>query len=85
MHSFKYVFSSVIEKPCEHMHIGYPQSSFLFLGSLESVTDVVGKYRLRSKDGTAQEVGTNDKKVSIQLNGLPFVYKGTHSFIKAAS
>ena len=37
------------------------------------------------KDGTAEEVGTNDNKNFIQLNGLPSGYKSTGSFLKAAS
>lgn len=49
-----------------------------------SVIDVVGKHRLRSKDGTDEEVGTNDKRVFIQLNGPPSGYKGTRRFLKAA-
>ena len=38
---------------------------FLILGSMEFIIDIVGKYRLRSKDGTTEEVGTIDKKVFI--------------------
>ncbi len=49
-----------------------------------SVIDVVGKHRLRSKDGSVEEVGTNDKRVFIQLNGPPSGYKGTLRFLKAA-
>ena len=44
----------------------------------------MGKYRLRSKDGTIEDVGTNDKRFLIQLNGLPSGFKGTRSFLKAA-
>ena len=33
---------------------------------------------------TAKEVGTNDKKVFMQLNGLPSGYKGIRNFLKAA-
>ena len=36
------------------------------------------------KDGTVEEVGTNEKRIFIQLNGFPFGYKGTRSFSKAA-
>ena len=42
------------------------------------------KYRVRSKDGTVEEVGINDKSVFIQLNTLLSDYKGTRSFLKAA-
>ena len=42
-------------------------------------------YRLRSNDGTAEEVGTNDKRIFIQLNELPSGYKGNQSFLNAAS
>ena len=66
-----------------HAHWIYSQHSFSFWGLQGSVTDVVGKYGLRSKDGTAEEVGTNDKRVLIQQNGLPSVYKGSQSFLKA--
>lgn len=49
-----------------------------------SVIDVVGKHRLRSKDGTDEEVGTNDMRCFIQLNGPPSGYKGTRKFLKTA-
>ena len=84
MHSVRHVFSSVIEKSWERMHVKsifIIHSHFKVLGS---VTNVIGKCRLRSKDGTAKDVGTNDKKIFIQLNGLPSGYKGTQSFLKAA-
>ena len=69
MHSFRHTFCSVAEKTHKQTH--WVSSTFiLILGSLESVTDVLEKYRLRSKDGTAEEVGINDKRVFIQLNGL---------------
>ena len=42
------------------MQIGYPQRSFPFWKSLDTVTDIVGKYRLKSKYRTDEEVGTND-------------------------
>ena len=34
------------------------------------VIDVVGNNRLRLEEGTAEKVGTNDKRVFIQLNWL---------------
>lgn len=42
-----------------------------------SVIDAVGERRLRSKDGTDEVVGTNDKRVFIQLNGPSSGFKGT--------
>ena len=42
------------------------------------------KYRVRSKDGTVEEVGTNDKRDFIQLSKLLSCYEGTRSFLKAA-
>ena len=39
---------------------------------------------MRSKDGTGKEVGTNDKRVFIQLNRRLSGYKGTRSFLKVA-
>ena len=63
MHSVRHEFSSVIEKPRERTldQILNIHSRFEVLGG--SVTNVVGKYWLRSKDGTAEEVGTNDKMI----------------------
>ena len=46
----------------------------------ESVTDVSGKYRLISKDGTVEVVGTNDKRILIQLNRLTSGFKNIRSF-----
>ena len=43
-----------------------------------------GKYRVRLKDGTVEEVGTNDKRVFIQLNRLLSDYKGAQNYLKAA-
>ena len=81
MHSIKHVFSSVTEKPKEHMHVGW-SSMFLFI--LVCVNNVVRKYKLRSKDGIASEVGTNDRWAFNQLNILPSGYKCTQSILKAA-
>ena len=67
-------------RTCWIFHTFIPIPILRFWGS---VTDVVGKHRLRSKDGTAEEVGTNDEKNSIQLNGLPSGYK-VIQFLKAA-
>ena len=39
---------------------------------------------MRSKDGTAEEGGINDKRVFIQLNRLLSGCKGTRSFLKSA-
>ena len=44
----------------------------MFASILRDLTDVVGKYRVRSKDTTIEEIGTNDERV---LNGLPSGYK----------
>ena len=58
--------------------------SSMFIPILGSETDVARKYRLRLKDGTAEEVDSNDKRVFIQMNGLPSSYKCSQSFLKAA-
>ena len=39
---------------------------------------------MRSKDGTIEEVGMNDKNVFIHLNRLLYGHKDTQSFLKAA-
>ena len=49
--------------------------SHLYMGSQGFVNDAVGKARLRLKDKTAKEVGTNDKRKFIKLIGLPSDYK----------
>ena len=51
--------------------------------TLASVIDVVGKHRVRSKEGT-DEVETKDKTVLIPLNALSSGYKATRRFLKAA-
>ena len=52
---------------------------------LENVVVCIhGKYRRRSKDEIAKEVGSNDKKIFIQLNGLPTDHKGTRNVFIAA-
>ena len=48
-----------------------------------SLTDIIEKYELRSKDGADEEVGTNDKRVFVQINESPSGYKGTRKFLKA--
>ena len=55
---------------------------YFHFGILNPVTNVIGKYRLRSKDGTAEEVGTNNKRFFILLKKLPFGYTGTCFFLK---
>ena len=80
MHSVKHGFSSLIEKPRERMHIGYILNFHSHFGILGPVINVVVKCRLRSKDGIAEEVGTNCKTIFILLKGLPSDYKGTRSF-----
>ena len=84
MHSVKHIFSFVIEKPWECIHIGYSKHSFSFSGLRGTVTDIIKICRLRSKVRTAEEAGTNGKRIFIQLNGPLFVYKGTWSFLKKA-
>ena len=55
------------------------------LGCYGSVIDVIRNYRLRSKHEAAKEVDIYDKRGFIQLNELPYGYKGTRlSFLKAA-
>ena len=75
MHSVRHEFSSVIEKPRERTldQILNIHSRFEVLGG--SVTNVVGKYWLRSKDGTAEEVGTNDKMILFNRIGFNLVIK----------
>ena len=65
-----------------HFYAQDPQCSFTFWGLWGSVSDVVVKYRLKSKGGIDEKVDTNDKSVFIQLNGLSSGYKVTQSFLK---
>ena len=67
-----------------HFHTWDPQRSYPFWDLKRFLTDVVGKSRLRSKDKTTEEVGTNDKRVFIKSKGLPSDYKDTQNFLKAA-
>jgi hypothetical protein len=47
---------------------------FVFVISMP-VSEAVCKTLEHSKDGSVEEVGTNDKRVFIQLNGPPSSYK----------
>lgn len=48
-----------------------------------SIIDRVNKQRLRSAEGNDYDIGTNDKRTFIQINGPPSGYKNTRKFIKA--
>ena len=66
MLKLRYLLSSVTEKPCKCMYTGSdPQHSFPFWGLRMSVTDGIGKYKLRLKNRTAEEVGINNKRIFI--------------------
>ena len=50
----------------------------------KSVTEVVEKCRLRLKDWTVEDIGSNNKRVLIQFNVFPSHFKGTKSFFQSS-
>ena len=60
------------------------QTVFVYINSLKKISATSAKNRVKSKDRTVEEVGTNDKKVFIQLNRLLSGYRGTQSFLNSA-
>ena len=84
MHNIRHVFFAAVEKSWNACTLD-PFLIFIPFLCLRSVTDFIRKCRLRLKDGRAEKVGTNDKRVFIQLNGLPSGFKEVYQkFFKSS-